>query len=355
MGDGYARTGVETRWNPTDGPLPRRVPPPSPDQPEIIDGEIVEAEEVVEVTSEPNLSPRRDEPPVDAVVIPEEAAEPDKPKPTPTPISPANSVEESLLEAAEAGSNDRFLSTLLLARVLVPGWDGDGPLDATEWATHDLPGGPHLIVFTSHERMAERIGPDAPGSWIKFTKLIRSWPGPSVAFAVNPESQIGATLPGDEVVQLASWAAESGLGAGDPDESAAEAQMAEESAPRPTFEPQTQAGPIMMQKPITPEQLSYYLERGYDRVSGFVHRAGEVAHLKSPEQLYLALGLNYAGSSFDQGDRGVRAALARVPGQPLPDPVRRAARGRACVRWRAGSSSARRSGATASRRARRTT
>ena len=53
-----------------------------------------------------------------------------------------------------------------------------------------------------------------------------------------------------------------------------------------------------MQKPISPEQLSYYLERGYDRVSGFVHRAGEVAHLQTPEQLYQALGLGYAGSSF---------------------------------------------------------
>jgi len=325
----YAGPSAETRWNPTDGPLPRRVPQPSADQPEIIDGEIVESDQVVETTAEPDLSPRRDEPPVDAEVIaevlpeptpqPEPTAQQDKPKPM--PISPANSVEESLLEAAEAGSTDRFLSTLLLARILIPGWDGDGPLDATEWATNDVPGGLHLVVFTSHERMAERVGPDVRGSWIKFTKLIRSWPGPSVAFAVNPESQIGATLPGDEVVQLANWAAESGLGADDPEDVAGEPQPAEEPAPRPTFEPQAQTGPIMMQKPITPEQLSYYLERGYDRVSGFVHRAGEVAHLKAPGQLYLALGLNYAGSSFDPTAteayvlrwRAYRANLYRIP------------------------------------------
>ena len=30
---------------------------------------------------------------------------------------------------------------------------------------------------------------------------------------------------------------------------------------------------------IPPEQVDYYLERGYDRVAGFVHRATEVEHL----------------------------------------------------------------------------
>ena len=53
-----------------------------------------------------------------------------------------------------------------------------------------------------------------------------------------------------------------------------------------------------MQKPISPDQLSFYLDRAYDRVSGFVHRAGEVAHLRTPEELYHALGLNYSGSAF---------------------------------------------------------
>ena len=37
-----------------------------------------------------------------------------------------------------------------------------------------------------------------------------------------------------------------------------------------------------MQKAVAPSQLAYYLERGYDRVSGFVHRAGELAHLQHP-------------------------------------------------------------------------
>ncbi len=378
---GYPQPGVETRWNPTSGPLPRRVPQPSVidtpvvdpavGQPEVIDGEIVEPEIVATPTTEPAYA-RFDEPPVDAVIITEPSTPPygmpaqatrseppapgphiDPPAPAtrieppppatriepppparevphdaparesqkelPRPIAPANSVEESLQEAAEAGSTDRFLSTLLLARVLIPGWDGEGPVEPAAWGTSDLPGGLHLIVFTSHERMAERLGADVHGSWVKFTRLIRSWPGPSLGFAVNPDSQIGATLPGDEVVQLASWAAESGLGGDEPEE-AVVAPAADEPA-RPTFEPQTDDGPVMMQKPISPEQLSYYLERGYDRVSGFVHRAGEVAHLRAPEQLYRALGLNYAGSSFNPEAteayvlrwRAYRANLYRIP------------------------------------------
>jgi hypothetical protein len=215
------------------------------------------------------------------------------------PFVPANSVEQSLLEAAGANSTDQFLSTLLLARVLVPGWSGDGPVTPSIWRTEDLSGGPHLVVFTSPERLAERLGPDASGGWLKFTRLIRAWPGGSLGFAVNPDSPIGATLPGDEVVQLASWAAEMGLGSDEPEPASPAAHAApEEPAPRPSYDPPASTGPVMMQKPISPEQLSHYLERGYDRVSGFVHRANEVAHLHSPEQMYHALGLNYAGSSF---------------------------------------------------------
>jgi hypothetical protein len=243
--------------------------------------------------------------PVDAVIVPE---------PPRVVFTPANAVEESLLEAVEAGSTDRFLSTLLLAKVLVPGWDGSSPVDPTAWGTNDIPGGLHLIVFTSEERMAERLGSDVSGGWLKFTRLIRAWPGGSLGFAVNPDSPVGAALPGDEVVQLASWAAELGLGIDEPETAPAEEPPAAGSAP-------VASGPIMMQKPISPEQLSYYLDRGYDRVSGFVHRASEVAHLQTPEQLYQALGLGYAGSSFKPDAteayvlrwRAYRADLYRIP------------------------------------------
>jgi hypothetical protein len=170
--------------------------------------------------------------------------------------------------------------------------------------TEHMNGLPHLVVFTSQERMTERLGEDARGSWIKFTRLIRHWPpGDQLAFAINPESPAGAVLPGTEVVQLATWATELGLGVDDPDEQPAAAVVeppkpAPQPEKRPAYEPPGSGREQVMQKPISPEQLSHYLERNYDRVSGFVHRAGEVAHLETPEQLYNVLGLGYAGSSF---------------------------------------------------------
>ena len=41
---------------------------------------------------------------------------------------PANTVEQDLFEAVQANSTDRFLSTLLLAKILVPRWSGEGPI-----------------------------------------------------------------------------------------------------------------------------------------------------------------------------------------------------------------------------------
>lgn len=76
-----------------------------------------------------------------------------------------------------------------------------------------------------------------------------------------------------------------------------------------------------MQKAIAASQLAYYLERGYDRVSGFVHRAGELAHLRTPAELYRALGLGHPGSPFSPDDDEIyllrwpayRPSLYRIP------------------------------------------
>jgi hypothetical protein len=76
-----------------------------------------------------------------------------------------------------------------------------------------------------------------------------------------------------------------------------------------------------MQKAIAPSQLAYYLERGYDRVSGFVHRASELAHLGTPAELYDALGLGHPGSPFSRDAEEIyvlrwpayRPSLYRIP------------------------------------------
>lgn len=226
----------------------------------------------------------------------------------PSPITsreftPANDVESNLLEAAGEGSTDSFLSTLLLATVALPAAPGSTPGarpgDAGfAWRTESLDGEPYVVVFTSPKRLTEHLGERVDSVPVRFVQLIRRWPDQTWSFAVNPGTPIGAKLPGREIVALASWAAEVGLGddADRGEEPAGGADPAPQPAPAAAGPEQVQ--PTTMQKAIAPAQVDYYLERGYDRVSGFVHRANEMAHLTTPAQLHAALGLGYPNSPF---------------------------------------------------------
>ncbi|MEU4775328.1 SseB family protein [Micromonospora sp. NPDC023644] len=244
----------------------------------------------------------------------------------PVGFQPANEVEENLLDAAGAGSTDTFLSTLLLARVLLPVAADSAPGSRPGepgfvWRTEELDGETFVVVHTSPERLADHTDATVETIEVKFVQLIRRWPDESWSFAVNPGTPVGAKLPGEQIVGLANWAAEVGLG----DDTGAEAEppAAEEPVSRPRYDPPAPdpARPIVMQKAVAPSQLAYYLERGYDRVSGFVHRAGELAHLTTPAQLHDALGLGYPDSPFarDAGEIYVlrwpahRPSLYRIP------------------------------------------
>ncbi|WP_371821369.1 SseB family protein [Catellatospora sp. IY07-71] len=227
---------------------------------------------------------------------------------------PANTVEEQLFEAAEAGNTDAFLSTLLLATVLLPG-GADGPRPGEpgyRWQPRDIDGEPHIVCYTSPERMP------APTEAVpvRFISLIATWPDPAWSFAVDPGTAIGATLPGDQLLELARWAAEMGLG-NDGGEPAAPVPTAGSAPPPARRDPEV----TEMQKVIAPSQIGYYLERGYDRVSGFVHRAREVGHLRGPQALRGALGLTWTGSPFGADDEVIyvlrwpayRPSLYRIP------------------------------------------
>ncbi|WP_030334175.1 SseB family protein [Micromonospora parva] len=225
-------------------------------------------------------------------------------EPTPVEFEPANTVEEDLLSAASSGSTDTFLSTLLLARVLLPAapdsTPGSRPGDpGFVWRTGQLDGETYVVVYTSPERLADHVDGDVDTVRVKFAQLIRRWPDEDWSFAVNPGTPVGAKLPGEQIVALANWAAEVGLG-DDLEVDQVEAPAAAEPAARPRYAPTAvdPTRPTVMQKAIAPSQLAYYLDRGYDRVSGFVHRAGELSHLTTPAQLHEALGLSYPGSPF---------------------------------------------------------
>jgi hypothetical protein len=95
-------------------------------------------------------------------------------------------------------------------------------------------------------------------------------------------------LPGIQIKALAAWADDVGL---TDDEGFGKYDDARVAPPAPDL-------PVVMQKPVAAAQVDYYLERGYDRASGFVHRATEVMHLHTPAELIAGLGLTYSGSPF---------------------------------------------------------
>ncbi|WP_130330888.1 SseB family protein [Micromonospora kangleipakensis] len=247
-------------------------------------------------------------------------------EPAPVDFVPANDVEEDLLGAAGSGSTDTFLSTLLLARVLLPAAPDSAPGSRPGdpgfvWRTEELDGETYVVVYTSPERLAARADGPVETVRVKFVQLIRRWTDESWSFAVNPGTPVGAKYPGEQVLGLANWAAEVGLG--DDLESEPEQPVAPAPVTSARYAPQAQdpTRPVTMQKAVAASQLAYYLERGYDRVSGFVHRANELAHLTTPAQLYDALGLGHPDSPFSRDAEEVyvlrwpayRPSLYRIP------------------------------------------
>jgi hypothetical protein len=242
---------------------------------------------------------------------------------------PANETESNLLTAAQENNNDAFLSTLLLARVMVPvpvgTPNGIRPRDPSfPWQIETADGQRFIAVFTSPERLDEHLFIRSVSSVsLRFVQLIGAWPDENIAFAINPGSPVGAILPGSEIIALASWAAEVGL-RDEPSGDVVVAARKYEATPAMGVAGAPANGAdraTVMQRTVPHAQVPFYLERGYDRVSGFVNRASEVAHLTSPRPLYKALGLAYPGSSFAEDDAEVhvvrwvahRSDLYRLP------------------------------------------
>ncbi|MET8355537.1 SseB family protein [Micromonospora sp. NPDC005171] len=276
-----------------------------------------------------------------ASMIAGDGPQPPADEPAPVEFQPANTVEEDLLNAAGSGSTDTFLSTLLLARVLLPAVPesvpGSRPGDpGFVWRTGQLDGETYVVVYTSAERLADHVEGDVDTVRVKFAQLIRRWPDEDWSFAVNPGTPVGAKLPGEQIVALANWAAEVGLG-DDLEVDQVEAPAVAEPAARPRYAPAAvdPTRPTVMQKAVAPSQLAYYLDRGYDRVSGFVHRAGELSHLTTPAQLHDALGLSYPGSPFAPDAEEIyvlrwpahRPSLYRIPYGGQNEPAMRAMEG----------------------------
>jgi hypothetical protein len=174
-------------------------------------------------------------------------------------------------------------------------------------------------VFTSLVRLREAlVGTESSARFVytDFRELIRHWPRAEWTMLLNPGTRIGASLRGDQVHALSEWSARVGLmksaasaaQAEPPSQPVQPAQAPAEPSPAaspPQSEGTARSGPAIMQKVLPAGHVAWYLEQGYDRVGGFVHPSPDVDDLRTPIQLYEALGLLYEGSPFSLEDEGV--------------------------------------------------
>ncbi|HZE39073.1 MAG TPA: hypothetical protein VE172_09715, partial [Stackebrandtia sp.] len=211
-----------------------------------------------------------------------------------------NSVEDSLAGAAASGDTRAFLEVILRAWAYLPVAE-DCPPSARpgdpefRWHTDLIDGSYTITAFTTQNRLVARYG-DQNQIRTTFGRLVAQWPGIEYSLYVNPGTEVGANIPGPQVTTLVTWARTQGL--------LQAALEMEASNPPPTVRPQA-AQPEVMQKVLPHHQVAMTLERGYDRVAGFVHRYGDVQDLVTPEQLYNGLGLLREGADFAPADEEV--------------------------------------------------
>ncbi|GAA2169448.1 MULTISPECIES: SseB family protein [Glycomyces] len=235
------------------------------------------------------------------------------PEPEPQPSAQAedrpveltgDEAEPLLAQAASTGDTAAFLQTLLCASVILPIADPEAAHlrvgdPAFRWASDIVDGIIGITVYTTNERMAERAGEDTPHTIVPFGWLIQHWPAQDYALYVNPGTSVGANMSGPEIEPLIKWAEAKDLLA-----FATEMEQRQAAAARANS-PSHKVQPILWQKTIPHQQVPFYLERGYDRVGGFVHPAEAVDHLRTPAQLYLALGLIRSSEEFSPADDAV--------------------------------------------------
>jgi len=235
------------------------------------------------------------------------------PEPEPRPSAQADErpveltgdeAEPLLAQAASTGDTAAFLQTLLCASVILPIADPEAAHlrvgdPAFRWASDIVDGIIGITVYTTNERMAERAGEDTPHTIVPFGWLIQHWPAQDYALYVNPGTSVGANMSGPEIEPLIKWAEAKDLLA-----FATEMEQRQAAAARANS-PSHKVQPILWQKTIPHQQVPFYLERGYDRVGGFVHPAEAVDHLRTPAQLYLALGLIRSSEEFSPADDAV--------------------------------------------------
>lgn len=234
-------------------------------------------------------------------------------------FEPVNRLESAMAEALAAGDQETYLHLLAGADLVVP-IVADGHQDPDQhagpeggsgrpgWATTRHNDAVYLVAYTSEAAMLQSTGGQFGRSrGLSFAELAAAWPDPEWWLVVNPGLPLAAHLPTSLVRQLA----------GGEFTAPSEPPPAPDTPAAAADEPD---GPTVMQKVVPPGHVSYYLDKGYDWVAGYVHRWADVADLTVPD-IVRHLGLTYPGSPFSAEDDSVfvirwtayRAELYRTP------------------------------------------
>jgi hypothetical protein len=235
-------------------------------------------------------------------------------------VSPAV-LEAGLVDAKRRADRRAYLALLQDAGLFVP---SSGTSQGVEFATTQLTDGTYVLTFTSPETIHRVLGDQARSHrHVTMAQLAAEWPNLewklSIDLGLPSEAYFDATVvtglvaptPPDE--PLDKPAAESPAEpAAEPAEVPVQAEVpavapVEEPRPAPALGTGTETAipPAIMQKVVPHSLVVHYLEGGYDRVAGYVHRAQDVAVLTTPERLVYGLGLTYENSPFSPDDEAI--------------------------------------------------
>ncbi len=233
---------------------------------------------------------------------PEQSSQPPPAAEVPRPSEwlDEDQVEDELARAAAEGNSAAFLETLMRSWAYVPIPFGSSksalPGDSEfGWHTDVIEGEYTVTAFTTSVRLTARYG-DMPYVKTTFARLAQQWPGIEYSLYVNPGTEVGANMPGPQVTTFVKWANAKGL---------LSAALDLEDKVRAQRQAEQAVVPQLMQKVLPHHQVSMILDRGYDRVAGFVHCYADVADLATPRDLYAGLRLVHRDSQFSYEDESV--------------------------------------------------
>ncbi|BCJ30731.1 SseB family protein [Actinocatenispora sera] len=239
-------------------------------------------------------------------------------------FEPVNDLERQMREALAAGDQEQYLRLLSGAELVLPVGDDD----RTVWPTMVADERTFVAAYTSPAAMAvSTVGQYEQGRPVRFRDLVDQWPDPGWSLVVDPGLVLAAHLPASLIRQIAGG--EFGVTEPEPpaDEPAHDpwAPAAARDWP-PNAEPAEDEHdettvPTVMQKAVPPNQVRFYLDKGYDWVAGYVHRWQDTAELETVPDIVRNLGLGYPGSPFAVTDESLfllrwtayRAELYRPP------------------------------------------